>query len=357
MLYIDFSTPPNLNELLPKLQAVLGQEEANIFRETFDFYYTLNPDFLKVTTSGSTGTPKTFTFSRRAVSTSIEGTAKALNLGEGITAALALPLRYIAGRMMLLRAMHFKWKLLWNKPTLRLPDLPDIDFAALTPAQVSESTHVLDSIQTLLLGGSAISDAMLSTIRQKAKHAVYQSFAATETLSNFALRQLAPEYQEFYTTLPGVHIRVDEQSRLWIHYPGITADFITTGDVVNLQSPTSFVWRGRADFVINSGGVKVHPEFLEAQLSEALPDKRFIITSVPDERLGEAVAMVIESPMALDSDDLKSTLEKIASKKGLLKHLLPRVYTTVPQLPVTPTGKLDRIKIKEWTQETFSKQL
>ncbi|MFN4298123.1 MAG: AMP-binding protein [Thermaurantimonas sp.] len=347
MLLIDFSTPPEFKDLFSKLQGILGQEEANIFRETYGFYYDQNPVALKVTTSGSTGTPKTYTFSRSAVCTSIEGTAKALGLDLGITALLALPLRFIAGRMMLLRAMHLKWKLLWIKPTLRLKEFPEVDFAALTPAQVSESLHVLGSIHTLLLGGSPITNALLATIRNTAKYSVYQSFAATETLSNFALRRLAPDYQDFYTVLPGVKIRVDELSRLWVLYPGITADFITTGDVVKMVDPSSFIWLGRADFVINTGGVKVHPEFLEAQLSEAFPDKRFIITSMPDERLGEAVTIVIESPVELNTDNLKRTLEKIASEKHLPKHLLPRIHVTVPELPVTATGKPDRIRIKQ----------
>lgn len=354
MIEIDFSNQPDLHKISSALGAFLPQEEVELFKETYSFYYHQSPENLTVTSSGSTGTPKRLHFSRSAVCTSIEGTARALGLEKGITAVLALPLRYIAGRMMLLRAMHLKWKLLWIKPTLRLPEIPMVDFAALTPAQASGSLQVFDAIRTLLLGGSALPHALHTTIRQKAKYAVYQSFAATETLSNFALRRIAPDYQDFYTALPGVQLRVDAHSRLWIHYPGITADFITTGDVVELLSPTSFVWRGRADFVINTGGVKVHPEVLEAQLSEALPDMRFVITSVPDEQLGEAVTMVAESPPdELNPDDVKRIVEKIASEKHLQKHLLPRIYAMVPEIPVTHTGKPDRIKIRHWAKEIF----
>ena len=52
---------------------------------------------------------------------------------------------------------------------------------------------------------------------------------------------------------------------------------------------------GRIDNVINSGGIKIHPEELETRVSNLFHNTRFFFSSLPDELFGERLVLVIES--------------------------------------------------------------
>ncbi|MFN3951136.1 MAG: hypothetical protein ACK4KT_01900 [Thermaurantimonas sp.] len=347
MLLVDFGQEPELEDVMTKVAGHLPEDDIKALCDCYGFYYRQNPKQLKVESSGSTGNPKSFEFNYQAVITSIENTARALNLNEGITAFLALPLRYVAGRLMVLRAMHLKWKLYWARPSLKLSEIPIVEFAICTPAQLSANPEMLDRIKALLVGGASVSHHLERLVAERAKFSVFQSFAATETLTNFALRRLAPDYQEYYTALPSVKIKSDQSGKLWVYYPGITRDFITTGDLVELLSDTSFKWIGRSDFVINTGGLKVYPEKLEALLAESLGDRPFLITLVPDELLGQKIVLAIEAAAEKAIEKISQTFAQLVSEKKLPKQIIPKKVVFLKHFPTTKTGKPDRKKIQE----------
>lgn len=347
MLQIDFGRKPNIDEIVAEATEYFSAEEAHIFIDCFNFYYNQKPEYLQVTSSGSTGPPKSFNFSRQAVVTSIENTALSLGLNSGDTALLALPLKYVAGRLMLLRAMHLQWNLFCVKPSLTLSDIPRVKFAALTPAQLINNRIALKHIQVLLLGGAPVSDRLLDLIAKESSFDIYQSFGATETLTNFAIRRLAPKFQEHYITLPTVKIRTDDQSRLWVYYPGITDQYVCTGDVVEILDENSFKWIGRSDFVINTGGVKVYPDRLENLLADVLPERHFVITSIPDEIFGQRIVLVVESSDQDSPEEISNGIERLAIDKKLNRHLLPRKIVFLNRFPLTHTGKPDRKKIQQ----------
>ncbi len=345
-MVIDFSCFPGLHRLTSGLMTFLDEEEVRLFEETCSFFYNHMLDRLAVSTSGSTGVPKTYFFEKSAVEASIRGTVSSLKL-EGVkTALLALPLRYVAGRMMLLRAMYMGWKLTWFRPAMVWYQIPEVDFAALTPAQLVRNVEVLNRVGVLLLGGGQLTARALELIRNRARGRVYQSFSTTETLTNFAFRELAPAYEASYKVMEGVCIRVDEESVLHVRYPGVTDGEVCTGDLVELTGDNAFVWKGRKDFLINSGGLKVCPEYVESLLSEVLPDRAFVVSSVVDEVFGERIVVVIEGDGSEDAAKWMRQIDALYAEKAISRAIKPLEIRFMEKLPVTQTGKPDRRKVR-----------
>ena len=66
---------------------------------------------LSLKTSGSTGSPQVICVTKAQLRASANRTIHALNLPKGTRALLCLPIVYIAGKMMLVRAWEGKWQL------------------------------------------------------------------------------------------------------------------------------------------------------------------------------------------------------------------------------------------------------
>jgi O-succinylbenzoic acid--CoA ligase len=109
--------------------------------------------------------------------------------------------------------------------------------------------------------------------------------------------------------------------------------------MVNLLNDCEFEWLGRADWVINSGGIKVSPEQVEKNLANHI-SVPFAITSLPDVKLGECVVLVLEGGNKLNSSEL-------VKKTNLLSYHVPRKQISIEQLPLLENGKLDRLELRK----------
>jgi O-succinylbenzoic acid--CoA ligase len=95
-------------------------------------------DTVVVKTSGSTGIPKDISLFKYRMVNSAKATGVFFKLGENTTSLLCLPSNYIAGKMMLVRAMVLGWDLhivAPQKDALTQYD-NDYDFVAMVPYQV-----------------------------------------------------------------------------------------------------------------------------------------------------------------------------------------------------------------------------
>jgi O-succinylbenzoic acid--CoA ligase len=78
-----------------------------------------------------------------------------------------------------------------------------------------------------------------------------------------------------------------------------------------------FVWQGRLDFVVNSGGVKIHPEEVEFKLSK-LWSVPFFVIGIPDQQLGDKLVLCIESsPFPIEKSSLQELLPKFHIPKSV----------------------------------------
>ena len=142
---------------------------------------------------------------------------------------------------------------------------------------------------------------------------VYVSFGMTETISHIALAQLDQACgATIYQLLPGVSMDVGEEGAAVIEAPELGVTRLQTRDCITMLDASRFRWNGRLDNVINSGGLKIHPEALELIIAPAVQrlGRAFYVRSEPDERTGEKVILVLEGE-ALDEPDEASLLAEI----------------------------------------------
>lgn len=116
--------------------------------------------------------------------------------------------------------------------------------------------------------------------------------------------------------LPGFTFSTDSRGCLTISTSTMSFGSLTTNDVVNLHSSTSFSWVGRFDNVINSGGIKIFPEEIEKLIAPLLPDgMKAYITSRRSDLWGEEAILVCDSG-SYPPDILEKIRESVGPKKA-----------------------------------------
>ncbi|MFZ0489922.1 MAG: AMP-binding protein, partial [Salegentibacter sp.] len=243
--------------------------------------------YVEVKTSGSTGTPKKIRIKKEHMINSATATSKFFDLPANTTALLCLPATYIAGKMMLVRAMVLGWQLDTVPPSSNPLDhvFKRYDFCAMTPFQLDNSIGRLHLIKKLIVGGGAVSPRIQKMVRECATK-VYETYGMTETVTHIAAKRLNPKNKKKqpkpFKVLPDIGISQDKRGCLMIKAPKLADKEIVTNDVVDIITYKKFVWKGRFDNVINSGGVKLFPEEIERKLGKII-DHRFFVTSMPDD--------------------------------------------------------------------------
>ena len=260
-----------------------------------------------------------------------------LGLHPGDTALLCMSLDYIAGKMMVVRALERGLKLIVQEPSGHplISQGDTIDFAAMVPMQVYNSLQVADErerlkqIRYLIIGGGAIDETMAAELKDF-PNAVWSTYGMTETLSHIALRRLSGEgASEWYTPFPSVSVSLSEDDCLVIDAPEVCSQRLVTNDIAELSAEGRFRILGRKDNVICSGGIKIQAEEVERQLHAHL-HVPYLITKRTDVKFGEAVVLLTEG----DIEEARQVCERI-----LPKYYQPRLYLHVAHLPMTPTGK------------------
>jgi O-succinylbenzoic acid--CoA ligase len=294
-------------------------------------------DRLLVHTSGSTGKPKPLWVEKRRMLASARITCRFLGLQPDDTALLCMPLDYIAGKMMVVRALYCGLRLITVEPSghpLKGLDTP-LTFAAMVPLQVYNSLQVpeererLMQIRHLIIGGGAIDEALEREL-QDFPNAVWSTYGMTETLSHVALRRLnGPQRSNRYTPLPSVSVALSPDGCLIVNAPEVCDEPIVTNDIAELAPDGSFRILGRKDNVICSGGIKIQIEEVERVLRPHLAQP-FLISKRPDPKFGEAVVLLTEGD-TLEAQDI--------CRQELPRHWCPRHYLHVDRIPLTATGK------------------
>ncbi len=327
-----------------------------------------NEKFVTVHTSGSTGAPKAMHVEKRRMEASARITCDFLGLKPGDTALLCLPMDYIAGKMMAVRALTRGLRLLAVEPSghplkglaanlkEEITSLSDetnrregsdvwCDLAAMVPMQVvnslqnDEERRALCGIRHLIIGGGAIDDNLEKSLKML-PHAVWSTYGMTETLSHIALRRLnGPEASEWYTPFDSMNIRQGKDGCLIIDAPLVAEELVVTHDIVEIAPDgRRFKILGRKDNVICSGGIKIQIEEVERLLKPHLT-LPFMVSKKKDSLLGEAVALLTED------DDIAQV--RTVCKKILTQYWQPRYYLHVEHLPMTKTGKPARKEAEE----------
>lgn len=308
----------------------------NDFWQFLHHWYNESLDYIEIKTSGSTGAPKTIRHKKKYMRNSAKSTCTYFNLDKSKTALLCLPLSSVGGIMLLVRALVSEINLYIEKPSSNpLKNNSNIfDFIAVVPFQLNtilkQNPKAARQVKQWLIGGGAVSSALRKQIIAL-KIQAFSSFGMTETISHIAINTISKN--NIYEAINGVYFTQNEANCLVINAPHIGVQNLATNDIVKLHNATHFEWLGRKDLAIETGGVKILPERVEAQLEKVLP-MPFFISSVPDALLNNKVILVIESTTKkVNTEDLKPYLSK---------YELPKKIYYVKKMIYTHSGKIDR---------------
>jgi o-succinylbenzoate---CoA ligase len=300
-------------------------------------------------TSGSTGIPKEIRLQRTQLEASAKGTIEALKLTSGEHILLCMHTRFIGGAMLLIRGL-----LIDAHITLQIPSANPLQpiavdhpytFASFTPMQLfaaidntDEEQQKLARFKHVLVGGGSIDQRLEEHLTHIPTH-IFHTYGMTETVSHIALKHIGVD--AFFKTLPGVFIRTDERGCLSIQSPSTLNEWVQTNDIVTLHDTQHFELLGRADDVINSGGIKILPGKIEKAIRQILQQSltNIIVTGIPDAKLGSKLIAILESPNSIE------TLQPLLEKKlpGLVgKYEIPKQFVVIPKLAYTGSGKPDK---------------
>ncbi|MDR6844592.1 AMP-binding protein [Flavobacterium granuli] len=286
--------------------------------------------YIDMRTSGTTGTPKSIRIEKNAMVQSAIATGDFFDLKPGDRVLHCLPANYVAGKMMFVRSFVLGLDVDFVAPSSHPLEHNDekYDFAAMVPLQAKNSIDKLTSIKKVIIGGVKIHKSLEQELI-KLPIDIYESYGMTETITHIAAKKVGTEA---FTTLPNVTVSVNEHQCLEIVAKNIGIEKIVTNDIVKLISDNQFIWLGRYDNIINSGGIKLMPEQIESKLSNLI-ERRYFVNGVPDETLGEKVVLYVEgAPIEIDHSvfDVLDKYEK------------PKEIVFIPKFKETATGKIMR---------------
>ncbi len=309
--------------------------------ENFISDWVNDEDFIETKTSGSTGIPKVIKLNKEKMAASAKMTGTYFDFKSGQKALLCLSPDTIGGKMMILRSFLFGLELYVvdiNRNPLEKVDF-NVNFAAMVPLQIQsiieKNPEKLNLINQLLIGGANVSSQLEDSLK-KFETFAFESFGMTETMSHVAVRKLNQSNFQPFEALPGISFEI-EQNQLIVNAPHLGIKKLNTNDIVDLVDEKHFFWQGRADFVINSGGIKFFAEKIERKISHLI-DSKYFVSSEQDSLLGEKIILVIEGDENISErqqlvENLKFALDKFENPK--------KIYFS-NQFVLTESGKINR---------------
>ena len=296
-------------------------------------------DAVVVATSGTTGVPKFAVLDHDAVAASARITSTAIGADPATDGWLCcLPVAHIGGLSVVTRALH-------TGTPLTVLDRFDPE-RALAAARAGSSLVSLvvaalgridpAAFRVILLGGSAIpADRPGNSVA---------TYGMTETGSGVVYDG---------TPLDGVELRIDD-GEILVHSPTLLrcyrdgtdpkdADgWYRTGDAGALSDDGQLSVAGRIGDVIVTGGEKVWPVVVERAIQETgVVPVPSVVVGRPDPDWGHVVTVVCETKG--DAPALEAVRDGL--RDALPGYALPRRIETVPALPRTAIGKIQRSQL------------
>ncbi len=341
LTFIDnFHTVFKVNSF--KVKYLTISDDTKILVQNFISEWFNEKKHITTFTSGSTGKPKEIRILKSKMMESALMTGAFLNLKKNDIAFLCLSVNSIAGKMMIVRSIVLKLNLFISSPSSNPFDSlkQDIDFIAMVPLQLENAlnTHSdkLKKIKNIIIGGGKVSNQIIEKLI-KNEITVFHTFGMTETISHIAIKKIGLITEDYFTAIGNTTFS-EINGQLCIHSDLLDSGKITSNDSIKLIDNKHFIHKGRIDFVINTGGIKIHPEEIEIKL-EKLINYPFFVIGMEDNYLGEKVVLCIEN-------NVKIEFRKKEFLTTLNKYECPKEIYYIPKFELTELGKINRLKTR-----------
>lgn len=165
----------------------------------------------------------------------------------------------------------------------------------------------------------------------------------------------------------GVDIKIEAPSsadephgEVWLRAPHMSAGLIdingfrphtpdgwhNTGDLGYIDRAGRLILTGRVADVIKTGGYRVNPDEIEAELASNAQCGQICVTALPSDYWGEIIIAVAEGARS----GWQQECERLVA--GMSKHKRPRMYIAVDALPRNPQGKISRRQVSRMVLDT-----
>ena len=358
---------PGLEEALTGQRALLpvpanDPARTNLLRNTLEPGAPIDDDIaLVVSTSGSTGKPKGAMLSPANLISSADATHQALG-GEGQW-LLAMPAAYIAGIQVLVRSMVAGVEPAYIDLTRgfnvaefaerakELATTGERTYTALTPMQLAKATSTLKGIDALrtfsavLVGGAATNPRLLESAN-KLRINVVTTYGSSET-SGGCVYDGSPIAGARVKIVDGrIHLGGPMVARGYrnVDSPDLQYGWFRTSDAGSLIDDHLTV-HGRIDNIIDSGGLKLHPEVLETFLLKVDGVTGACVVGKQDARFGERICAVYTGSASVA--DIMDAFDDAEDAGEIARWQVPKEIKVVPALPQLGPGKVDRAAVRE----------
>jgi 2,3-dihydroxybenzoate-AMP ligase len=236
------------------------------------------------------------------------------------------------------------------------------------------TTWDLSSLRTVQIGGSVLPEGFAATLARALDCRVQQVYGMAEGLLNYTRLDDPPHVVEQTQGRPisdaDEYRIVGEDGRP--AGPGRPGELLTrgpytprgyfraaehnlraftpdgwyrTGDVVVVHPSGNFIVQGRIKDLVNRGGEKVSAPEVEELALELPQVRRAAVIPVPDHALGERVCLcvVLHDGGRLTLADVQREFQA----RGVAKYKIPERLEVVPELPLTPIGKVDKKMLRQ----------
>jgi acyl-coenzyme A synthetase/AMP-(fatty) acid ligase len=318
-----------------------------------------------ILTSGTTGTPKLLIHSLSGLTVAIKVEQSSASDSD-IVWGTFYDIRRYGGLQIFLRAMLGHGSLVLSSADEPLADFlvrlgaREVTHISGTPshwrrALMSPLAHEIRPLY-VRLSGEVADQAILDSLRSFYPQArIGHAYASTEAGVAFEVTDGLEGFPANIVSAGGrVELKVEDDS-LWIRSAGIAngylngeissvADaegFVDTGDMVQLRGGR-YYFLGRKSGVINVGGLKVHPEEVEAAINRHPKVRASLVRAKKNPITG---SIVVADVLLKDGTDENTTLrQEIVQicQERLARHKVPTTIQFVPNLNVSATGKLIR---------------
>jgi cyclohexanecarboxylate-CoA ligase len=340
-------------------------------------------------TSGTTGEPKGVMHTANTVMANIIPYAERLQLGSNDVVLMASPMAHQTGFMyglvmpIMLRASAVLQDFWEPKKAIELIRREGATFTmASTPflsdlaRNVAEAKTGVPTLRTFLCAGAPIPGALVEQARKVLGTKIVSAWGMTEN-GAVTLIKLDDDDELAFTTdgcaLPGVEVKVVDVDGTvlpfgrvgklmvrscsnfggYLHRPqwnNTDAEgWFDTGDLAHMDERGYIRISGRSKDVIIRGGENIPVVEIEALLYRHPAVAQVAIVAYPDERLGErACAVVVAKPG--QTIDFAGMVEFLKTQKVALQYI-PERLVVCEAMPATPSGKLQKFKLREMLRD------